>query len=166
MLFRSKELFEEAIRYALDGGYIDFTTSTVQKFIDEGEVRASQAYKIGLDKGVNPAHMTFSSDGQGSLPAFDAAGNLQGLAVGRVTSLYDTVKKMIVDYDMPIDLALKPITSNPATLLKLKDKGVIKVGADADLVLVDAQTLALSDVFARGRTMMANGVLKCKGTFE
>lgn len=90
---RNKTLFEEAIRYALEGGYIDFTTSTVQKFIDEGEIRACEAYKIGLEKGVLPSHMTFSSDGQGSLPAFDAYGNLEGLAVGRVTSLYDAVKK-------------------------------------------------------------------------
>lgn len=48
---RNKELYEEAIRYALDGGYIDFTTSTVQKFIDEGEVRAGEAFKIGLVDG-------------------------------------------------------------------------------------------------------------------
>ena len=163
---RNKELYEEAIRYALDGGYIDFTTSTVQKFIDEGEVRAGDAFKIGLEKGVAPSHMTFSSDGQGSLPAFDASGNLEGLSVGRVTSLYDAVKKMIGDYDMPIELALKPITSNPAKLLKLKDKGVIAVGADADLVLVDGQTLNLSDVYAKGRAMMVDSVLKCKGTFE
>lgn len=163
---RNKELYEEAIQYALDGGYIDFTTSTVQKFIDEGEVRAGEAFKIGLDKGVSPSHMTFSSDGQGSLPAFDASGNLEGLAVGRVTSLYDAVKKMIGDYDMPIEIALKPITSNPAKLLKLKDKGVIKVGADADLVLVDEQTLNLSDVYAKGRAMMVDSILKCKGTFE
>lgn len=76
------------------------------------------------------------------------------------------LKKMIKDYDMPIEVALKPITSNPARLLKFKDKGVVKVGADADLVLVDGETLNISDVFAMGRTMMASAVLKCKGTFE
>ena len=41
---RNPYLFEDAIKYAKMGGYIDFTTSTVPQFIEEGEV--TNSYKI------------------------------------------------------------------------------------------------------------------------
>ncbi len=163
---RNKELFNEAILYASEGGYIDFTTSTVPAFIAEGEVKASDAYKIGLDKGVPSSQMTFSSDGQGSLPRFNSNGGLEGLDVGKVTSLYESVKEMIINHGMSIEEALRPITCNPAKLLKLKGKGMLEIGSDADFVLVDAATYVISDVFANGQRMMQDGNIRIKGTFE
>lgn len=163
---RNKELFDEAITYASQGGYIDFTTSTVPAFIAEGEVKASDAYKIGLDKGIPSSHMTFSSDGQGSLPRFNANGVLEGLDVGKVTSLYEAVRELIMTHDMPVEEALRPITSNPAKLLKLKGKGMLETGYDADFVLVDPATYVICDVFAKGQHMMRDGELLIKGTFE
>lgn len=163
---RNREIFKEAISYAMDGGFIDFTTSTIPKFIEEGEVKASDAYKICLDKGVPSSQMTFSSDGQGSLPIFDDKGVLTGLDVGRVTSLYESVKELIVLHQMPIEEALRPITLNPSKLLNLKGKGVLDLGSDADFVLVDSKTLNIVDVFSQGVGMMRDGKLIKKGTFE
>ena len=163
---RNKDLFDEAILYASEGGYIDFTTSTVPAFIAEGEVKASDAYKIGLDKGVPSSQMTFSSDGQGSLPRFNVNGNLEGLDVGKVTSLYESVKELILNHEMSVEEALRPITCNPAKLLKLKGKGMLEIGSDADFVLVDQVTYVINDVFANGQQMMRDGELLIKGTFE
>lgn len=163
---RNRSLFNEAVKYAQDGGFIDFTTSTVPQFIEEGEVRASDAYKICIEKGVATTQITFSSDGQGSLPRFDDKGKLTGLDVGKVTSLFEAVRELIVNHGMTVDEAIKPITENPARLLKLNHKGGIAVGMDADLVLIDPVDFKIQDVFAGGKRMMADSKIIEFGTFE
>ncbi|MCK7478313.1 MAG: hypothetical protein M0C28_13615, partial [Candidatus Moduliflexus flocculans] len=81
---RNPSLFEEGIAYAKAGGLVDFTTSTVPAFLDEGEVKCSAGLRRMLDAGVDAANITFTSDGQGSLPDFDAHGRLRRLEIGRV----------------------------------------------------------------------------------
>ncbi|HAS74318.1 MAG TPA: beta-aspartyl-peptidase [Clostridiales bacterium UBA8960] len=163
---RNQVLFEEAIRYAKEGGFIDFTTSTVPQFVKEGEIPAASAFCRCLEEGVNATQITFSSDGQGSLPNFDKHGTLIGLDIGKTTSLYETLKTLVVEMNRPIDEALMPVTVNPATLLKLSRKGKIETGFDADLVLIDQSNMEIHSVYALGQTMMRNGVLIKKGTFE
>lgn len=51
-------------------------------------------------------------------------------------------------------------------MLKLAEKGQIKEGKDADIVLLDKQTLKINSVFARGRLMVEGGSPVVKGTFE
>ncbi|HWQ08401.1 MAG TPA: amidohydrolase family protein, partial [Holophaga sp.] len=67
-----------------------------------------------------------------------------------------------------IDLAtaLGAITRNPAAIFKLKAKGRLEEAADADLVLVDPKTFEIETVIAKGRTMMADGRILVRGTFE
>lgn len=163
---RNPDLYVEALKYAKNGGYVDFTTSTVPAFIEEGEVKASKAFAMALEQGVSSDHMTFSSDGQGSLPRFDKLGKLEGLDVGKVTSLFESVVELVREFNISLEVALKPITENPARLLKLKGKGTIAVGCDADLVLLDSESLQITDVFYRGKQMMkATRLVEC-GTFE
>ncbi len=163
---RNRELYNEALVYAKEGGFIDFTTSTVPQFIEEGEVRASDAYVRGLDFGIEASHMTFTSDGQGSLPLFDKGGKLVGLDVGSVSSLYESVKELILQHEMKIEEALLPITKTPANILKLKNKGEISQGKDADLVFVDEVSYEITDVIAMGSVMMRDGEILKRGTFE
>ena len=70
---RNPTLFEEGIAYAKAGGLVDFTTSTVPAFLDEGEVKCSAGLRRMLDAGVDAANITFTSDGQGSLPGLRRA---------------------------------------------------------------------------------------------
>ena len=163
---RNPTLFEEGIAYAKAGGLVDFTTSTVPAFLAQGEVKSSTGLRRMLDAGVNIAHITFTSDGQGSLPDFDAQGQLRRLEIGRVTSLFAEVRDAVQQDGVPFETALQVITSNPARILKLKGKGQIVAGADADLVLLDAATLAITGTIARGRWLMRDGELLVKGTFE
>jgi beta-aspartyl-dipeptidase (metallo-type) len=67
---RNPKVFEEALKYAKKGGYIDFTTSTTHKFLENGETKCSKALKITLEKNIPIENITFTSDGQGSLPKF------------------------------------------------------------------------------------------------
>lgn len=163
---RSAGLLDAGIKWAMQGGYIDFTSSTNQKFIDEGEIPAAKALADSLDAGVSVAQMTMSSDGNASLPVFDADGELVGLEVGRVQSLYEAFQSAVLDYGVSIADAISSVTLNPARVLKLKHKGRIAVGCDADFVLAEKSTLAIKQVYAKGRCMLRNGEPLVKGTFE
>ncbi|MBW3110651.1 MULTISPECIES: beta-aspartyl-peptidase [Bacillaceae] len=163
---RNAHLFEAGIQYALKGGYVDFTTSTIPQFLEDGEVKCSMALKRMLDAGVPVEQITYTSDGQASLPNFDADGELIGLQIGQVASLYDEVKDAVLKEGIPLETAIRVITSNPAKILKLKQKGHVEVERDADLILLEEDTLKVNTVFARGKMMVENGEALVKGTFE
>lgn len=164
---RSQTLMEAGIDYAKTlGGYIDLTTSSDPDFLDPDEVKASTGLKMALDAGVSADQVTFSSDGQGSLPVFAADGTFMGLGVGKVTSLYREMKDAVLKDGVALEDALKPVTSNPAKLLKLEHKGKIAENADADLVLAEEESLELLSVFAKGVLMIHDKKVLVKGTFE
>lgn len=164
---RSTTLMEDGIDYAKTlGGYIDLTTSSDPDFLEPDEVKASTGLRMALDAGVPADQITFSSDGQGSLPIFAPDGTFMGLGVGKVTSMYREWKDSVLKEGIPLCDALKPVTSNPAALLKLASKGRIMQGADADLVLADQDTLELDSVFAKGKLMICEKKQLVKGTFE
>lgn len=163
---RNPLLFDEGIAWAKAGGYVDFTTSTVPAFLAEGEVKSSTGLRRMLDAGVDPSRITFTSDGQGSLPSFDDQGVLTRLEIGRVTSLFSEVREAVLDERVPIETALRVITENPARILKLRGKGQLAPGAHADLVMLDAGSYAIRSVMAGGRWLMKDGEALVRGTFE
>jgi beta-aspartyl-dipeptidase (metallo-type) len=163
---RNPTLFEEGIAWGRAGGCVDFTTSTVPAFLADGEVKSSEGLRRMIDAGVPASQITFTSDGQGSLPDFDAQGQLRRLELGRVTSLFDEVRDAVQRESIPLDVAVQAVTSNPARILKLRAKGQLIAGADADIVLLDPATLAISATIARGRWLMRDGEVLVKGTFE
>ncbi|MCA1321137.1 beta-aspartyl-peptidase [Bacillus tianshenii] len=163
---RNHSLFEAGIRFAKNGGYVDFTTSTVQRFLDQGEVRCSTGLKKMLEAGVTIHNITFTSDGQASLPEFNKQGELVGLQVGKVRSLFQAVREAILEEGIALDVAVRVITENPAKILKLKQKGTIATGKDADLVMLDPHDLTIQSVFAKGKMMVRGAKAIVKGTFE
>lgn len=162
---RNPALLQAGIDYAKRGGFIDFTTSTLGNFSGEREMPCSRLLRMVLEDGVPVEQVTFTSDGQGSLPVFDDQGRFVGLGVGKVTSLHREVRDAIRQEGVPIESALKVATSNPARALKLARKGRIDVGKDADLVLLDDQ-LEVDTVMARGQLMIKDKERLVKGTFE
>ncbi len=163
---RNPQLFEEGIAYAKGGGFVDFTTSTVKAYLDDGEVPCGVALRRMLEAGVDPGHITFTSDGQGSLPDFDGNGRLRGISVGRVTTLFAAVRAAVQQEKVPLETALRVITSNPAHILKLRTKGRLAPGLDADVVLLDPKTLEIHTVIAKGRILMRARKPLAKGIFE
>lgn len=164
---RSRTLMADGIDYALTlGGYIDLTTSSDPDFLEPEEVKASTGLKMALDAGVPAEQITFSSDGQGSLPIFAPDGTFLGLGVGKVTSMYRELKDAVLADNVPLEKALLPVTANPARLLKLEQKGKIAENADADLVLAEEGSLELLSVFAKGVLMISDKKVLVKGTFE
>lgn len=162
---RSTKLMHEGLKLIKKGGYADLTTSSNPDFLDEDEFRAGEGLKYLLDKGANIDRITFSSDGNGSMPVFDDDGNLKGLGIGLVGTLLREVKYSITR-GIGIEDAIKVITSNPAKALGLKSKGHIAKGMDADIVILDKENLDVDTVFAMGKTVRINGKNIVKGTFE
>ena len=162
---RNPYLFEQSREYAKMGGYVDYTTSTTLPFLEDGEVRASRALKILLDDGVPSSRITFSSDGQGSLPSFDENGEFMGLTIGRVTSVKDELRNAVQLEKIPLEDAIRVVSTTTADHYKLPHKGRIKENFDADILLF-TDNLELKHVFARGKMMMKNGEVLAKGTFE
>lgn len=162
---RNPDLFEKGIAWAQMGGAVDFTTSTVPRFLQEGEVKCSVALKRMLQAGVDLGRISFSSDGQGSLPDYHEDGRLKGIGVGRVTSLFAEVRDAIQQEGVPLEQAISVITANPARTLKLPGKGRLAPGMDGDVVLLNAN-LEVDTVIARGKVLMRRGKLLVRGTFE
>lgn len=163
---RTKELLEAGVEWAKVGGVVDLTTSSDPDHLEEGELLASQALKYLLNKGVSIDNITFTSDGNGSMPMFDEEGKLIGLGICSVSTLFDEVRKSVLIEEISLEDALKTITSNPAKVLKLKDKGRIEVNKDADIVLLDKKDLKIDTVIALGKKMVENKNVLIKGTFE
>ena len=163
---RSDKLFNVGIEYAKKGGFIDLTTSSDPRYLEPGELRASEGLAQIIKAGVDIKHITFTSDGNGSMPVFDDKGNLVGLGICKVSTLYNEVKVAVKKHNIPLEEAIKVITSNVAELLKLNNKGKIEKGRDADLVIIDEETLEIDSVIAKGRVVVENGKSTVKGTFE
>ena len=146
-------------------GYVDITTSSYPYYADE-EIKPSAALRLLLEAGVPANHITFTSDACGSLPGFDpVTGELVKMETGLPASNLRELRDAVVEEHIPLEIALKVLTENPAKILKLKQKGRIAAGYDADLVLLDGN-LNLHSVFALGKQVVSNGILIKKGTYE
>jgi beta-aspartyl-dipeptidase (metallo-type) len=156
---RTKELFDQAIRFAKMGGMIDITTGA-SKFM---EPYKSVIY--ALEQGASIDKLTFSTDGNAGLDKLDENGEFVGFRRAPVDQNYLQVKDLIASGKVGISDAIKLITSNPADNLGLKNKGRIKVGADADLCCLD-NDFTLTDVIAKGKQLMYETNLTTKGNFE
>jgi beta-aspartyl-dipeptidase (metallo-type) len=165
---RNPELFEDGIKYAKKGGYIDFTASEDPEFWEkhDGEVRFSKGLRRILEEGISLDNFTLTSDGQGSLPIFNERKEYIGLGVGKSTSLLVGIKDCVFNENIPLEIALRAVTCNPARILKLKGKGRIERDFDADLCLLDEKTFDIDTVIAKGRIMVENGKPIVFGTFE
>ncbi|QOL25729.1 beta-aspartyl-peptidase [Thalassotalea sp. LPB0316] len=156
---RTKALLADGIEFAKQGGYIDFTTSTTAQILAQGEVAAAQALAIALQEGVDIGQLTMSSDGNASLPVFDDKAKLIDLQLGEVKTLHQSFVEAINCYQVDIELALRSVTSSPADILALKQKGRLILGNDADINLLDEQSLAIDSVIANGAFLMRANTL-------
>ena len=100
------------------------------------------------------------------MPVFNAKGEYQGIGIGKASCLLKEVRECVQKENIPLETAVKGITSNPAAILKLNGKGHIKPGFDADICLLTEEGLKLDTVIARGRIMVEKGKQTVFGTFE
>lgn len=163
---RNEKLFKEAIKYAKDGGYVDLTTASDPEHLEQDEVKASNGLKRMLSEGVPLKQISFSSDGNGSLPVFGEKHQIIGVGICLPESLYREFKDAVLIEKLSLEDVLQVVTSNVAHILKLENKGLIEKGKDADILLLDKDNLDIDTVIAKGKILMKNKEVLIKGTFE
>jgi beta-aspartyl-dipeptidase (metallo-type) len=160
---RNKYIFEDAKVYGKKG-YVDLTSSSFPYYPDD-EVKPSRAIAGLVQAGVPLEHITMTSDACGSLPEFDERGNLSRLEMGMPRSMFDEMVDTVLKEGLPLEDAVKVVTSNVADILKLKRKGHIQTGRDADLVMVDGD-FRIIHMLANGTWMVKDGEMLRKGSYE
>ncbi len=160
---RNPYIFEDAKAYGKKG-YVDLTASSYP-YDPENEIKPSKAIVELLSAGVPLEHITMTSDGNGSLPNFDKDGRLISMDMGLPKSIMSVLIDTVTEENLPLEKAVTVVTSNVASILKLRDKGRIEPGKDADIVILD-RDYAISDLIARGQLMTRNYERLKKGTYE
>ena len=136
-LIRTEALFRQAVEFAYMGGMVDFSTGGTKFDAPHRCVMKALEAHVPLDR------FTFSSDGRGGVRRTNP--ETEGL--------------------LPLEQALTLITSNPARNLKLRTKGRIAAGFDADLCFLDSE-LQLTHVIARGKLVLKDKEVIKKGRYE
>jgi beta-aspartyl-dipeptidase (metallo-type) len=129
---RSEKLADEAIALAHQGAHVDF---------DVVEKDLAKWVSHYADHGGPMDRLTVSSDADSSSP----------------DTLYSQLCGLVVKHGVPLEQMLALSTANPARVLKLDGKGGLAVGKDADVLVLERQTLGIREVIARGRRMVVNG---------
>lgn len=163
---RNLPLLKEGVRFNQAGGYIDFTASSTPGILDDGEVKCARALKTALALGADADRITFSTDGHASLPHFNSLGELESLEVGSMSSMFNEFRDAVQVEGIDLTTALKAVTKNPASVLKLTKKGRIAVGCDADILLIQPDGFILDSVMANGQWFKKHQQTLRKGTFE
>jgi beta-aspartyl-dipeptidase (metallo-type) len=161
---RNRQLLDEAIEFVLSGGYMDLTTGVGIEPHDKVGVSVEEALVLCLEKQVPLQRITVSSDSNGSVPVFDEAGKLIGLTIATQKDLLKTFQSLIKNNILAVKDSARLFSTNSAHFYELQQKGEIQEGKDADLILFD-RDYNLTDCFALGRRMMAEGKLIIKSTF-
>ncbi|MCX7745885.1 MAG: beta-aspartyl-peptidase [Clostridia bacterium] len=155
---RNKTLFEQAVNYAKGGGYIDLTAGEKS----EKGYSVMDALEIIFKSGANIGNITVSSDGNGSMPL---EGGQSG--VGTVVQLFEDIRASILQKKLNIEQVLKTVTSNVAKILKIyPKKGALKVGSDADVLILNKDDLSIDSLIARGNFIIKNKNVIKRGKYE
>lgn len=155
---RHPEVFRRACEFAKKGGFIDITTGGGNYMGSAADaVRAALATDVPFDR------ITLSSDGHGSMPRFNEAGEMVGLGIGSIMCDIETIREL--KDELGVEKALTPMTKTVAGALGLETKGGIAVGKDADLLFL-TKDFEPEWVFMMGKVAMRQGEVVMKGAFE
>jgi beta-aspartyl-dipeptidase (metallo-type) len=129
---RNAELMAEAIELTRRGVTVD---------VDTVEEDLAEWLKFYTTRGGDTSRLTLSSDASIKSPR----------------TLYEQVRDCVLNHAFPLELLLPLVTTNTARVLKLKGKGRLAAGADADVLVLGKESLEIREVIAGGRRMMKDG---------
>jgi len=151
--------YEEALKFAQRGGYVDFTCDQDDMYNRSG------LFCRALDQ-VPEGLMTISTDSNGSLPVWNEKNEMIGISAASIRTLHETIKAMVKFHGCPLEKAIRPATENVAKALNLYPaKGILAAGSDADIVLLDEE-LEINSVYAMGKCMLRDGKMQVHANFE
>ncbi|MDD6442384.1 MAG: beta-aspartyl-peptidase [bacterium] len=155
---RNEWLLEDAYKLLKMGGYIDLTCGI------HPDSRPGKCVVEAKKRGLPMKHITISSDGHGSWSNYAEDGTLLEIGVSGVDALLKELVYMVNEIGFSVSEALSYMTCNVADALNLR-KGRIAAGMDADLLLL-TKDLKLCGMVARGKVLMKEAQVICKGTYE
>ena len=163
---RSPQAFEQAMLLARRGGFMDVSSGLNSATLGPDTLKPSTAIAVALRSGVPPEQILMSSDGNGSAARYDDQGHVEGLVASDLRTLCAEFRECVLAEGLSMTQALAPVTSNVAKAFSLfPAKVALAAGSDADVLVLDADLRPWS-LFAKGRHMLHEGRVLCKGTFE
>lgn len=126
---RTPELLEEAVDLSKRGCFVD---------MDAADQDLGKWVRRYLEQGGRPDRLTLSSDSDSNSPK----------------NLFLKWRATIQEHKVPFEQALPFVTSNTAKVLKLAGKGRLEPGQDADLVVLERDSLEIVEVIAQGKRMV------------
>jgi beta-aspartyl-dipeptidase (metallo-type) len=160
---RNKPLFEDACALVKDlGCTVDLTAFPESD--DEPGWTAAESVLRYRHAGLPLENLTVSSDGGGCLPAFDKQGELVSMDIGSSRTLLETITRLLAE-GLNLEQVLPYFTANVANLMRLRGKGVIAQGMDADLLVLD-DNHCVQHLMAAGKWHIKNGQQQILGSFE
>lgn len=163
---RNPALYEEAQAltrtHGLAGPCFD-VTAFPEHDVGDG-LSAAAAIAAWIETGLPLDRITCSSDGGGCMPCFGPDGRIESYGVGQSTTLLETIRAGVHQHGLPLAQLLPPFTSTVAALLRLPGRGVLSIGAHADLLVLDSE-LHLRATIASGRWLVGDGRAVVTGPF-
>lgn len=140
---RMPKLMEEAAGLAKRGMFVD---------MDSTEEKLPEHLRAYLDLGGPPDQLTFSSD------TFTPGGSPQ--------RLFGQLAALVHNDRFCLEQVLPHFTVNTARVLKLKNKGRLQDGLNADVLVLRKDTLEIVHMFAMGRQLIKDGQMIVKSKAE
>ena len=158
---------EQALELARLGAVVDATCMNSLPAADGVHMSAADFACMADANGLFD-RVAFSSDAGGSLPVWNEdRSRIVSMGIGTPASLLFELSSLVNTRGMKLEKALCPLTTTPARVYGLAGvKGELKVGADADILVLDPGKMAVRDVLARGTVMIRNRMIERKGYFE
>jgi len=160
---RNKPLFEQACALVDQWGCtVDLTAFPESD--DKLGWSAAESVLRYRHAGLPGTKLTISSDGGGCLPVFDREGEVVSTDIGSSRTLLETARRLVAE-GLSLEDLLPYFTANIARLMRLRRKGEIALGMDADLLVLDAD-LGVQHLMANGRWHIKDGQQQILGGFE
>ena len=157
---RRRPLFDEACDLAKLGCWVDVTA------FETGEVgyEPADALQRYMEQDLPQDKLTISSDGGGCLPCFNERGEMTKMDFASSMAMTDVFYDLL-DRGLAIDSVLPFFTSNVAALMNFSHKGSLRVGGDADILILDENN-RINNVMAQGQWHVFDKQIIKKGVFE
>lgn len=130
---RNAKLLDEAIDLAKAGSFVDFDTAAQD---------LAKWFRYYLDNDGPLERLTISSDADSGHPMI----------------YFEQFRSLVLREKFPLERVLPIVSLNPARAVRLDHrKGTVERGKDADVVVLDRDTLDVREVIARGKRMVRDG---------
>ena len=147
---RKHDVFESCLKFLEYGGQIDITAGSDSN-PEQNSCGSVDGLEIIYRKYGTLDRVSMTSDGNGSMPVWDALGNMVGMGKGSSKVLLADLKKATQRGVIPFEETLRTMTTTPAAVYGLKNSaGAIRENGMANFAVLD-ENLDLEETILGGK---------------